>query len=427
MRSFFFRILALAVCVLIVGIAAARSDPPASAGILNPKTDAEAWNAIRLATDNVEELISQNRLAEIPVQVSYCSPALRTLARTVADGTAVADVGQQATRAIGWLGYIARAAQEDSGANVKEGYAKLRLLLDDIARSFDPKAVAADIYFCPMHSDVLSEDPKTLCTKCGMYLLKRRLPYSFIYTAPGAQTTRMTATASGPAVAGEPLTVKVRLEKADKSPVLHDDLIVMHTQPIHLLIEEPGLADYHHKHPVPTQVPGEYEFQFTPQKTAPYRIWADIVPVTTGVQELPSADLPSEGKAQAVADTVTRFTYEASGYKFRLILGNGADRPPKAQEARGMTITITDTKDKPLSQLEPVMNAFAHLVGFYDDYKTVVHLHPTGGEVLGSEARGGPSLGFVFFPPKPGFLRLYCQVSIAGRMIFAPFNVNVER
>ncbi|MES2571534.1 MAG: hypothetical protein V4710_15955 [Verrucomicrobiota bacterium] len=49
---------------------------------------------------------------------------------------------------------------------------------------------------------------------------------------------------------------------------------------------------------------------------------------------------------------------------------------------------------------EPVMNAFAHLIGFYNDYQTVVHLHSSGGDILTPEARGGPSLGFQFFHPR---------------------------
>ena len=71
------------------------------------------------------------------------------------------------------------------------------------------------------------------------------------------------------------------------------------------------------------------------------------------------------------------------------------------------------------------MNAFAHLVGFYDDDRTVVHLHPVGPEVVDQTSRGGPSLEFRFYPPKDGFLRLYCQVSVGGKMVFVPFNVNV--
>ena len=91
-----------------------------------------------------------------------------------------------------------------------------------------------------------------------------------------------------------------------------------------------------------------------------------------------------------------------------------------------MVCDKADAAGKPLRQLEPVMNAFSHLVGFYDDYRTVVHLHPTGGDVLNPDLRGGPALGFILYAPKAGFIRLYCQVSIGGRMLFAPFNVNVE-
>ena len=403
-----------------------RADPPAPAGILEPRTAAEAWNVIRLATKNIERLIGENRLGEIPVQASFCSPALRTLARLVTDGTAVEHVSLQTTRAAGWLGAIARAAGEKNSVSTTEGFAKLRFLLDDIAHSFDPKAVGADIFFCPMHSDFRSENPQTPCAKCGMGLLTRRIPYSFIYTKPGEPSVHMTAVASGPVEAGKALTVKVRMEKADKSPVLHDDLLVMHTQPIHLLIEEPGLGDYHHEHPVPTKTPGEYEFTFTPQKSAPYRIWADIVPEATGVQELPFADLTSAAKAAPVADTGSRFTSTAGGYQFTLALTHGNDVPINAQQARGMTITIADSGGKPVTHLEPVMNAFAHLVGFYGDYQTVVHLHPTGGDVVNDALRGGPALGFVFFPPKAGFIRLYCQVNVGSKMLFAPFNVNVE-
>lgn len=186
------------------------------------------------------------------------------------------------------------------------------------------------------------------------------------------------------------------------------------------------MGDYHHEHPVPTETRGEYEFTFTPQKSSPYRIWADIVPEATGVQELPFADLPSAGEPGPLADTATRYTSSAAGYQFTLALANGNDVPLKAQQARGMTINVTDSTGKPVTQLEPVMNAFAHLVGFHADYQTVVHLHPSGGDVLNDTLRGGPSLGFIFFPPKAGFIRLYCQVKINGKMLFAPFNVNVD-
>lgn len=420
------RAVASPILVLLFLVNVVWADPVLPGNMLDPKTAPEAWNVIRLATKNIERLIEEKRLSEIPVQASYCSPSLRTLAREATTGEAAAKVGPLTTRAIGWLGALARGAQGSSLNSTTDAMDNLRIVLAEIARHFDPETVRADIYFCPMHSDFVSEKAATPCAKCGMGLLTRRIPYSFIYTKPGEPSIRMTATASAPIEAGRKIDVKVCMEKTDKSPVTHEDLLVMHTQPIHLLIEDPSLGDYHHEHPVPTKTPGEYAFSFTPGKTAPYRIWADLVPTATGVQELPFADLSSAGKGGPVANTENLYTSTADGYQFTLTMAKGNHIPIQAQQAHGMTIQIDDPSGKPMTKLEPVMNAFAHLVGFYSDYKTVVHLHPGGGDVLNPDLRGGPALSFVFFPPKAGFIRLYCQVSIGGKMLFAPFNVNVE-
>lgn len=405
---------------------AAWADPVIPGNVLDPKTPAEAWNVIRLATANVDKLIAEKRLNEIPVQVSWCSPALRTLARSIDNAEAIAKAEPDIKRAQAWLSAIATSANASNEAVTTDGLAKLRTLLEIIGKYFDPQIVRADIYFCPMHPDFIAEKLGTPCNKCGMDLLTRRIPYSFIYTKPGEPSIRMSATASAPIEAGKKVDVAVRLQKADGSPVLYSDLMEMHTEPIHLLIEEPGLGDYHHEHPVASDTPGEYTFSFTPKKTAPYRIWADIVPVANGVQELPHIDLPSASTGEPVSDTANRFTTTVKGYHFTLALSNGNNIATKAEQTRGMTISITDADGNPVKNLAPVMNAFAHLVGFYGDYQTVVHLHPTGGDILNQDLRGGPSLGFKFFAPKAGFIRLYCQVLIDGEMLFAPFNLNVE-
>ncbi len=88
-------------------------------------------------------------------------------------------------------------------------------------------------------------------------------------------------------------------------------------------------------------------------------------------------------------------------------------------------MTVTDAEGRPDAQLEPVMNAFAHLVGFCDDHATVVHLHPAGGDIVNAALRGGPTLDFLFYPPKTGFIRLFCQVQRGGQPIFAPFDLHV--
>src|ERR1051325_1558163 len=51
--------------------------------------------------------------------------------------------------------------------------------------------------------------------------------------------------------------VKVQIKRRNGSAVLLNDLMIMHTQPIHLLIMDPSLEDYHHENPPPTAAPDE--------------------------------------------------------------------------------------------------------------------------------------------------------------------------
>ena len=71
------------------------------------------------------------------------------------------------------------------------------------------------------------------------------------------------------------------------------------------------------------------------------------------------------------------------------------------------------------------MAAFAHIVGFNEDYNTVLHMHPNGAPILDGAARGGPELEFQIHALRPGLVRLFTQVQIAGQQEFAPFGITV--
>lgn len=73
------------------------------------------------------------------------------------------------------------------------------------------------------------------------------------------------------------------------------------------------------------------------------------------------------------------------------------------------------------------MGAFAHLVAFGEDYKTIVHIHPKGSKLVAAQDLGGPELEFKFYTTQPGFFRFFAQVQIKGVSKFAPFDLYVER
>ncbi len=417
-----FRLLVLA--GFLAFIAFVRADVAVPARVLHPESVAEGWNVIGLVTANTERLIAENRLTEIPNQIALASPALRSLARP-AVGEVSATLKALAVRAGVGVTVLAQAGIAGDAVSAREALAALRGTLGELAGQFDPADVKAAIYLCPMHPECLSSDPKALCDKCGMDLSARRIPYSFIYLKPGEPTIRLTARTDQPLQRGRPAAVTVTLRRGDGSPVEPADLAVMHTQPIHLLIVDPALADYHHEHPVATGQPGEYSFAFTPQRAGGYRIFADLVPLTTGVQEYAFTDLPGREAPGAQAEFHPGFLAQAGGLKFHAVL-DGGNAPLRAGATRNLTITVTDARERPVRDLAPFMNAFAHVVGFYDDYRTVVHIHPEGGEILRPDVRGGPTMTFRLFPPRAGNLRLYCQVLVGGKALFAPFDVRVE-
>ena len=88
-------------------------------------------------------------------------------------------------------------------------------------------------------------------------------------------------------------------------------------------------------------------------------------------------------------------------------------------------LRVTFADGTGFTRLEPVMATFAHLVGFYEDYQTVLHMHPKGPAITKPGTFGGPDLDFQIFATKAGFVRLFAQVQIAGVQPFAPFGIQI--
>ena len=205
--------------------------------------------------------------------------------------------------------------------------------------------------------------------------------------------------------------VRIKLTDKDQAPVTLNDLKEVHTQKIHLLIIDDGLQDYTHTHPKPTQTPGEYEFEWSPVRAnAHYRIWADLTPINQS-QEFVMAEL-TKGPKQAI---IRKDSFESvvNGLTFKLTLDKNMGK-----------ITVIDADGKPFKKLEPVMGAFAHIVAFSDNFKTVIHAHPMGDEPKNPTDRGGPELQFHMEPLKPGFVKIFAQVVVNGQELFVPFGIQ---
>ena len=415
----------LGCCLLICGFETTSLAHDPRLDLPDPQSIPEAWNVILESAQNVDKLLEDALLPDLAFQIANTSAPLRLLQAHI-DEDARPQALLQTTKELMKTGFdLIDASREkiDPLSLAKAKWKTYRQILDQLKSHYPPGTLKSLVYICPMHPRDRHLKAGERCSICSMGLVRRHIPASTVYEKPGEPSMKLTVTAT-PLEVGRPADVKIRLAKNDGSPVTLADLVEVHTQKIHLLINDRSLTDYHHEHPKPTTVPGEYAFSFIPANPGPYRLWADIVPAATSIQEYVIADIPANTPAVPITDRESIQTTIVNGRKFDLnLLTNG--QPIRAGQTVVGTITVTGTDGLPFSRLEPVMGAFAHIVGFNENLKTVIHIHPWGREPTRADDRGGPTFSFKLYVPTPGFLRLYGQVQIDGESQFPPFGLTV--
>lgn len=208
-------------------------------------------------------------------------------------------------------------------------------------------------------------------------------------------------------------TVKIRLSEVTNGKALPlSALKEIHTKQLHLLLIDPSMADYHHIHPVETKTKGVYEFKLSPAQFGYYRAFADITPTATGKQEYVPFVIGRENRMMPPIDKTLSTETQVDGYEFKLEF----DKEPTAGEATKGKITIT--KDgKEFTKLESIMGAYAHIVAFSNGGHKVAHIHPMSDKP--------DNLEFHLTPPQ-GFIKIFAQVKINGKDIYAPFAIEAK-
>jgi hypothetical protein len=239
----------------------------------------------------------------------------------------------------------------------------------------------------------------------------------------------MTLVSETPAMASHSVQLVLSLKTSNGKPVTPEDLLVVHTQKLHLLIVDPTLTDYQHVHPQPGKRPGEWLFTFTPRRAGTYRVFADFTPVATARGLYASADLEVKGaNPNGVSDpergkisTKENWVYEDLGYRFSLQPSTGQIRAGKITDLKFM-VTRADGGSVPM---QPVMGAYAHLVAFDAARSGFAHLHPNETDLARTPDPKQPKLTFKFTIPRAGRYVIWAQVNLAGQEVFAPFWFEV--
>lgn len=232
----------------------------------------------------------------------------------------------------------------------------------------------------------------------------------------------LTLTTAAKPMAGHAVDATVVLRTAEGKIIAPVDLLVSHTRKLHLMAIDPSLTDYQHVHP-DSGPNGEWNFSFTPRHAGLYRIFADFTPAATSRGLYASVDVTVGGHAPVVSPPPPGL-WQASvdGYSFRL---TPAKRPIVARAVTDLKLTITREDGRPVG-LEPIMDAFAHLVAFNDQRTGFAHLHPKETDLSKPPDAMQPALTFRIQIPEAGRYVIWAQIIAGGRERFAPFWFDVE-
>ncbi len=223
--------------------------------------------------------------------------------------------------------------------------------------------------------------------------------------------------------AGTDVAATLVLTTFSGKPIAPEDLQVVQTKRIHLLIADPSLDDYQHVHPEPGSRAGEWAFHFHPRFGGTYRIFADFTPVATNRGLYSEAEMQVAGEPSPVLAGTQRPSWEATEGPYRFTLGASA-LPIRAGVPATLRLGVTRLGGGAVP-LEPVMDAFAHLVAFDDRRSGFAHIHPDQRDVSQKPDSTHPSFTFRVMIPSPGRYVIWSEVKLGGRETFAPFWFDV--
>ncbi|MGJ8651637.1 MAG: hypothetical protein ACSHX8_00050 [Opitutaceae bacterium] len=222
---------------------------------------------------------------------------------------------------------------------------------------------------------------------------------------------------------GQKQTVKLELETAGGMSMAPHELALTHTEKMHVMIIDASLEDYSHVHPKPVGIGGSYEFEFTPQKTGVYRVFAEVVPIQSRRQAIATGQLDVQGEGQNPKFEATTVSV-VDDARFTL---NQVPDQLKAGRDYTFSLDVEHVDGGPVA-LEMVMDAKGHMVAFDSEGTGFAHMHPVNSiaETRAVDTPENDKLTFLFNVPNPGWYRLFAQVQIGGKAVFGRFDLSVE-
>jgi hypothetical protein len=186
-----------------------------------------------------------------------------------------------------------------------------------------------------------------------------------------------------------------------------------HDEELHLIAVRRDLTGFQHVHPA-LDASGTWTVPLA-LTSGSWRVFADFVPSADGENRTLGADLAVPGElAQAPLPAPSR-TAEVDGYTVTL----GGDLSPGHESL----LTLHVRRDGvPVTDLQPYLGAFGHLVVLRAGDLAYLHVHPAGEAPAGPVA--GPAIEFMTTAPSEGTYRLFLDFKHGDTVRTAAFTVS---
>jgi len=242
-------------------------------------------------------------------------------------------------------------------------------------------------------------------------------------TQDKASAIRADVVVDAPLRKGTPCHTNIVLRNSNTGkPLTEQELERIHTERIHMLVIDDQLKDYHHVHPQPTNQAGIYQVDFTPTSDHKYTAWLDITPTATQEQSYIKCDIPS---AAPIVDHLQSLQHNDIAEVDGLHFSWKSPTPLTQGTATTVTIDVTDAQGKSIRDLEPIMGAYAHLVGFSADGTSLIHSHPIEDAQALQALKERGTLTFHLHPEQAGDHKLFLQVQRHGEVSCTSFSQPV--
>ncbi|MFD0362889.1 hypothetical protein ACFQZZ_15705 [Nocardia sp. GCM10030253] len=193
------------------------------------------------------------------------------------------------------------------------------------------------------------------------------------------------------------------------------DYTSIHDKELHLIVAQRELTGFWHVHPE-RAADGTWSVRLNLPAAGAYRVFTDIAPRALGRTITLGADLAVAGDYAPLPTPEAARTFVVDGYEVAL----EGDLVP----GEGRLVTLTVRKDgEPVTDLQPYLAAFGHLVVLRAGDLAYVHVHPNG-EPGDGITPAGPEITFHTVVPGPGTYRLFLDFKHGDTVRTAAFTLT---